>query len=511
MLKELINSIQNTSHHQQNLVEYDDYQILIKELLRVRNTRNKFQLQKEEDSQSLVRINISLQKSNDSIKETLSELERELEYYKHQYMDYKALYETEAGKFSDLSLVCTAKEAELVKTKNERDHAETIFIEKQKDIEEKIAQYDILILTQLETNKKADKKLERARYLLGYTKEMLAKIQMQKSYQDDKRLNDQDLKKFDDHLSDFDMEYKIAVKNKILNSQNGDIQLKDMTINRKNDALVSVDSKGEVKITKCTEKSLKTSEVTSYNENITGCCFSYKSDYILLADGLSNVYHYNMAKKTRKVGKTTKPLKLFDCTTDDRLLGIANDDNIELYDMVKMTPISTNSSLANHGITALCYDPLQPLFNFVIGGNNGQLYFYDYRSNYIDQQVKALTLPKIDYVNLLNTYTVAVGYSAQELHLIDVRTSRVYRSVDLSFMGNTGYSSKRIAVGNNKVIACSDKGSVYSIDVYNDPSVEQILPIGPSPLDYLFYDTQADRIITADRTSELSLIISDLK
>ena len=511
MLTKLSNLIQASNDHPQNLVEYDDYQIIMKELLRLRNTRNKLQLQKEEDSQSLVRINISLQKSNDSLKECMAELEKELEYYKHQYTDYKALYETEAGRYNQLAVEHKAVEVELAKTKSERDHAEMAFIEKQKEIEGKIAQYDNLILAQLETNKKAEKRLERAKLLLNCNKDMLSRLQMQNIADKDQRLGDEDFKRFDDHLSDFEMEYKVVAKSKINENLNADIVLKAASINFKNDMVVSIDTKGDARLTRLTEKSIKSADIGNYGDALTSCCFSYRSDYIILSDALANIYYYNVHKKSKKEAKTSRPLKFMDSTKDDRLFCITTDDVIELYDIPKATSGVVNDKLANCGISAFCYEPTQTLFNFAMAGKNGQVYFYDYRSNYIDQQMKLPCLSNIDYLSVVNTYAIAAANTAKELQLIDIRTAKIYRTVDLTFMGQNTTQGKRVAVGNNKVLACSTRGEVYSIDIYNDPSVDQVLPISQSPLDYLFYNTQLDRLATIDSKAELSLVLSDLK
>lgn len=511
MFNKLSDLIQASSHVQQNLVEYDDYQGLLKELLRLRNTKTKFQLQKEEDSQSLVRINISLQKRNDSLKETMAELEKELDYYKEQYTNYKELYETEAERFSVLTIRFSEKETELVRTKNERDHAEMAFIQKQKEIEGKIAQYDELILAQLESNKKADRRLERSKFLLRYNKDLLGRIQSQKVGSSDIKLTEKDFKAFDDHLSDFEMEYKITSRNKLDSGSSEKTELIHATMNRKNDTLATIDKKGDVYTTKISEKSLKSSFLVSYTEAMSACCFSYKSDYLILTDKTANLYHYNLAKKVKKAGKTSKPVKLFDCTTEDRVFCIAEDSSIELYDIVKMSSAGTNTALTNCDIISLSYDPLQTLYSCVMGGKNGQLYFYDIKSNQIEQQIKAASLPCVDYLSIVNSYTVAAGCTSKELHLIDVRTSRVYKTVDLAFMGLSSNKGANIAVGNNKVISSTDSGSVYSIDIYNEPLVEQCLNIGSSALHYLFYDTQQDRITVIDKWGETTLLASDLK
>ena len=514
-IKQLLGRIHEDNQNKQSYLCFEDYQSLLGEFIRIRNASKKFRSEGKKETNSF-NFNIELQQNIKDLEERLKNVENEKEKYKDLYEQYKQKFNEENERYTILSKDFISKEAELVKTKQERDRAESTFIIAQTDLKAKIEEFDNKIIQQNKIRKEYEKKLTRIKFKDDVLKRAFwdlqnTKIEPNKDFVDIK--ND-----FFDECDDFDMEYKSIVKLNVsdyfsyskVNNKEHKLTTKSI-INSKQDELAITNNYGSLMGIKIGDTALKQTYFFENKFNITAFDFENYYENIIFADESLQLCIFN--KSSQKIKKTieqTIPIKFITSNLDFKFLTVNNSDLIETYDSNKLTKLSSFSALCEHNISAVAYNSSKNIHEHAFASYDELVSIYDVRSNLISQKIQIPLTTAIDQLLYIDEFTIMAGISDKELHLVDLRNGKILRTVDISFNKNK-LDYMRYAAGNNKVFVAENTGGLMSIDVFKQPVVEQVLQLSQAPIHSIFYNSQWDRLITIDNERSINLITSDLK
>lgn len=505
--------IQNNFAEKQDNVDFDDYNILLDELSRIRKTKEQFSFKNQENSKSMVDLNIKLQIERDLLNQKLLDLERELDNYKNKYFDFKDKFENESEKYTFLSVQFAEKERNLKIVSEQRDHAEKMIFLKQNELKQLITDYDEKIKEHKRLNDKQKFELEKIKTQRLLLRKTIYEFQTSKIIKVEKKETNINKKFNFEKINDFDFEYKKISDLKLKSSNTEELEkttslkYRKKAINKKNSQIISSNKKN-LTLIDISQKEFKVNTKKEINSHITALDFNEAGDYIFtssLDKQIRIISSYNL--KEKKKISTKNEIKLLKSINKSSFITIDTKNSINLWDVNKLIQIfDPNLDKNTPLISSIAYNNSNLL---TIGLENGNINLLDLRTSQIVSEIKVAHNHQIDHIVCYEENKLASGSINNEIFFFDIRKAGVQNLVDLSFM-NFKSDSFSFGVGNKCVIG-NDVGEIFSYDLIGSCTLEQIVKVCDRDIPFVFYNTSYDHIYAWDIDRSFHYFVSDVK